>query len=183
MIDTLPSVVTIGSQDEPDDSSLESDQLVVRGLARIEKINSPHSKRVSFTFTNWQISRMMRRDFHYLASSMYFANKVHSNRSGISNLLHSIERESANLIGRSQEIVADFYSEGQEPVQKRLTHTVEFRVVDRNSRSLYDAITRTDQSVSNMGGFLEPAELTSVLRDFKGAISDLTNFLLKFKKE
>ena len=183
MIDTLPPVVATGSQHEPDDSNLESDQLVVRGLARIEKINSPHSECLSFTFTNWQISRLMRRDFHYLATSMYFANKVSSNRSGISDLLQSIENESANLKVRAREIVADFYSEGQEPVQKRFAHTVEFRVVDRNSRSLFDAITRTDQSVSDMGGFLEPAELTSVLRDFRVAISDLTNFLLKCKKE
>jgi len=183
MTSLIPETLARTPYFESDSQSSEPADLVVRCVDRIEMINSPHAEQIAFTFTNWQISRLMRRDFHYLASSMYFANKVMANRSGIATLLQSIEYESINLTNRAKDIVFGFLSENVVPVERRLAHTVEFRIVDSNSRALFDAITRTDACISDMGSFLEPAELNSVMRDFKRSITVLSNFLLALKKE
>lgn len=140
-----------------------TDELVMRGVVRIEAIRSQFEKRVDIQFKTWQFCRDMRRDFNLLAAKMFFKCKKDNQRRIIRAMLADLAEEVEVLVnlGRKYESPANVTGT-----------TLSLRIISEEAETLADLMQQADHVLCK----LMHSEMAEVAED------QCTSVGVKYKK-
>lgn len=147
---------------------MTADGLIMKGIDRIEAINTPSEERTQANFRSWQMSRVVRRDFNLLTAKMFVLCLNPSNLQKIRPMLLDVqeEAEALNNMALRYEMPKDL------PVT-----TLPLRIVSDQARRLYEAIAIVDWALAK----LLKSEMSEVAVDncapFFKAYGRLKNFI------
>jgi len=140
--------------------------LVIKGVQRIESINTPYEKRVESEFESWQCCRIIRRDFNLLTAKMYMLSRKQQNLHSIKKLLRIISLEALA-------IKVEFSNFEAPPVQ---AISVQLRLVSDEAETLLEAFKVVDAALSKAISTREKNAPLNEFKSFFSAYSDLKKF-------
>lgn len=144
--------------------------LIVKGVDRIEAINTPLDERVEANFRAWQICRVFRRDFNKFTAKMFVTCRNPSNLHKIRPMLLDIKEEA--------EILSNMARRFEMPKDLPFT-TIPLRIVSEEARLLYEAIITVDWAVAKM---IHSGEMDEMNKMNEKAMDDCAHFFKAYNR-
>lgn len=148
---------------------LTVDGLALKHSDGVEIINVRLENRVEQMFYSWQVCRLVRRDFNFVASKLFHREKRKGGREQVQSLIHEV-RLQADLLGDE----CRKFDESPAPVGR----SVPIRLVSPAAASLFKAFQVADGAFARLNHAVESKQLPqnqvhSYTHTFEAAFSDL----------
>lgn len=161
-----------------DGKVVTADGLALKNVHRVEQIDARLAQNVDANFQSWQVCRMVRRDFNFVAAKMFHQmapkNKG-SVKEHIRGLVHEVRLQAELLVLECQA-----FETNPDPDIR----VVPLRLVSPASSSLYKAFAFADVAYGKLNYAAEkrkisPDDVHGFAQDFVLAFSDLKNYSIK----
>lgn len=148
---------------------LTVDGLKLKHIEGIEMINVRLEDRVDTLFYSWQVCRIVRRDFNFVATKLFHREKRRGGREQVRSLIHEV-RLQAELLADECKIF-----DAPEPADPK---TVPIRLVSAAAAGLYRSFLIADAAFARLNHAVATNKLAqnkvhSYTQPFEGAFSDL----------
>jgi hypothetical protein len=152
-----------------DGTVLTVDGLALKNTDGIEIINARLEKRTDALFYSWQVCRMVRRDFNFVASKLFHRERRKGGREQVNSLAHEVKLQ-AELLSLE---CASF-----EPAPAEAGRQVPLRLVSPTAAGLFKALQLADLAYARLNHAVETRKLAANLvhsytQAFEVAFSDL----------
>lgn len=128
------------------------DELIMRGVERIESIRTSYEKRIDAQFKTWQFCREMRRDFNLLSVKMFFACRKPEARRLITAMLIDLAEE--------VEVLANLGRKYPAPAEVKPV-TLPLRIISDEAETLCNLMLQADHVLCK----LQHSEMAEVAED------------------
>jgi hypothetical protein len=162
-----------------DGKVVTADGLALKNVHLIEKIDTRLVQHVDPTFQSWQVCRMVRRDFNFVAAKLFHQMVPKLAKSAVKEqlrgLVHEVRLQAELLVIESQAFETN-------PDQD--LRVVPLRLVSAASSSLYKAFVFADVAYGKLNYAaanrkISPDDVHDYAQDFVLAFSDLKNYSSK----
>lgn len=142
--------------------------LTMRGEGRVTAIRSCVAETVTATFHNWQIYRLVTRDFYFTCQKMFFKS-VECGPQRVVGLLAEVTREALLLASSTQRL----------PTPQIAAKPVDVKLMTAESKVLLDAFIMVDQALLRMLHSPSYADAINACAPFLSRFGDLKEYLQK----
>lgn len=148
---------------------LTVDGLAVQGTDSIEIINVQLENRIDALFHSWQMCRMVRRDFNFVATKMFHRERRRDGRAQMTSLLQEVRLQADLLVIEC----ASFDAPPEGPGR-----SVPLRLVSASAAGLFKSFQIADTGYARINHAVNSTKLDQNLvhaytLDFESAFSDL----------
>lgn len=156
-----------------DGSAVTEDGLVLKNVARIERFNLQVDSRVEAKMLSWQMCRILRRDFNYIASKMLVRRKDRNGAQQIRSLVMDVRMLADELASETAKLPPN-----PAPVHR----IVPIRIVSAEAANVFLAILQADQAYGRLNyalqaGQISERELNAYGHNFEIGLSGLKLYL------
>lgn len=152
---------------------VQAEALVMKGVEKVESLNSRYSIHKSVAITTWQVSRVFRRDFNLMSFKIFKALAARRMPGRIEHCIGELEAELALLEDR----VASYPVPAATPTQN-----ISVRLVCPETSQLFDILSAMDVIMVKLLAAHEQEVVDDVCADFFAAYGRLKNALFRAKK-
>ncbi|KFC72673.1 hypothetical protein [Massilia sp. LC238] len=148
---------------------LTADGLALKGTDAVEIINVRLENRVDAAFHSWQVCRLVRRDFNFVATKLFHRERRKGGREQVRSLLHEVQLQAELLELECQSFEAPPEGPGR---------AVPLRLVSPTAAGLFKAFQKADAAFARLNHAVANRKLAENLvhgytHPFESAFSDL----------
>lgn len=159
--------------------ALTVDGLKLKHMDAIEMINVRLEDRNESTFYSWQVCRLVRRDFNFVAPKLFHREKRKNGREEVRSLIHEVRLQADLLVDECKAFAEPPKDDGM---------VVPVRLVSPAAASLFRALVIADGAFARLNYAVKQNELAqnlvhSYTQPFENAFSDLKMYCSKRNQE
>lgn len=152
-----------------DGTVLTADGLALKNMDAIEIINVRLENRTDYLFYSWQVCRLVRRDFNFVAAKMFHRERRTGGREQVRSLVQEVRVQAEMLLMECQKFEDAPATDGS---------PVPLRLVSPNVASLFRAFQMADMAFAKINHAVRSRKLAenlvhSYTHPFESAFSDL----------